>query len=61
VGHDLEDVVGRWERSIHLGGHEAGPSHFADRCTDPEAKARNDAFLASRRDEPNTEEHKDQA
>jgi hypothetical protein len=35
--------------------------HFADRCTDPEAKARNDAFLDSRRDAPKTEENEDRA
>ncbi|KAE9259345.1 hypothetical protein PR003_g34827 [Phytophthora rubi] len=37
------------------------PGHFADRCPDPEAKARNDAYLATRRTTTKEKENGDRA
>lgn len=59
---------GEWANSGSSGFREESkcyacgkPGHFADRCPDPEAKARNDAYLATRRTTTKEKENGDRA
>jgi hypothetical protein len=45
---DTEQKPPRWPNADTRCFACEGPGHFARECTDPEARARNDAYLASR-------------